>query len=468
MSIAVRTAIRLHPLAWRKRYADEVLGTLQDVADDHHGGRIPLTESVPLGIRGLWLRARSSISFWAGLVVVGLLIGCAATVDVEYLDGSLIDVLLRVNTGLGYSLPVLAAAAGWAGARARRAQIVGARERLRQLGAETWPLVAFTAVGYIIAVVVVVVRGGLMWMPVASLFIVLAQWAMILVAFAIGQLLGAVLPRVLVIFAAPAATWFFAGLLFTSQTAWNIAPQGFYRGIAFVFDVEPYTRVYLIAGIVIAASVLVVTVRPFWAKLLPVAVLAVVCILVSVQPAPPPFQVAAVERSRAELVCSSIEPVVCLWPEQEAAFGPSLRAQMAEAYAVAGTLGLPVDSPGPGSVARYAMTGLPHPDDNWENASELGLGTVGFGPDDLLPLYAYTMTSCCWQEPTVGDGEYSAVSYAASILLGVPPERALPAVVDPYTGQRNFEPSGVPDRKAAQTLVHDWLTDGVNGVRPPD
>jgi len=468
MSIAVRAAIRLHPAAWRERYEDEVLGTLQDVADERHGGRIPLSESVPLGFRGLWLRARVSVTFWAGLVVIMLLVANAVTADVGYLGGSLIDVLLRLNTGVGYALPVLAVAGGWAGARGRLARIVGARRRLRRLWGDTWPLLTFTAVGYAIAVVVIAVRSGLSWAPGVSLFIIFAQWAMVLIAVAIGELLGAVFPRVLVIFAAPAVTMFAAVLLITSQTSWNVAPQGLYSGIAYVFEVEPYTRVILIAGVVVAASVVVTAVRPVWLRLLPVAALVAIGAVVGAQPSPQLDEAAAVERSHSELICSTAEPVVCLWPEQEAAFGTSLRARMVEAYGTASALGMPVESAGPRSVARYAMTGIPHPDYAWNSASLMGLGTAGFSPDDLLPWYAYAMTSCCFEEPTSGDGEYSAVAYASSILLGVPPEQALPAVVDPYTGQQNIDPSDVPDEKTARTLVDEWLSDGVNGVRSPE
>lgn len=468
MSAVVRAAIRLHPVAWRERYAAEVLGTLQDIADERHGGRVPLSESVPLGFRGLWLRARFSLTFWAGLVIIALFIASAVTADVLYVDGSLIAVSLELNTGLGYALPVLALAAGWAGVRARTVGGAGAPQRLRQLGSDTWPLAAFTTVGYVTALIMIAIRAGLSWGSGPALFVILAQWAMVLVAIATGQLLGAVLPRMVVIFAAPIAIGVVALLLFIWQTPWNVAPQGFYRGIAYVFDIEPYKRVLVIAGILAATSALVVAARPVWARIVPVAVLITFGAVVAAQPVQPHVDAAALQRPLAELVCSTVEPVICLWPEQEAAFGSSLRDQMAAVYATASTLDLPVDSPAPRSVAQYAMTGIPHPDGNWDDLSLMGLGTDGFGPGDLIPLYAYTLPSCCWEEPETGDGEYSAVAYATSIVLGVPPENALPAVVDPYTGQRNFDPKNVPTLAAARTLVDEWVSEGVNGVRSPD
>jgi len=438
-----------------------------DVADSR-GGRVPLAETLPLGFRGLWLRARGSVTFWAGLVVIAVLISSAIVAYRFELDGSLTALLLTLNAGIGYVLPVLALAAGWAGARARVDRLVGIVPRLRRMAADSWPLLAFTGVGYLAALTILLVQQGVPWSVFPGVLVLIGQFAMILAAIAAGQALGAVLPRVLVIFAAPAAIVTVTALMFAWLTTWNVAPWSFYQGIAYVVDTGPFVRIAAITAVIVAASVLVVCIRPLWGRALPVLALVGITII-GIQPLPyveGPHVFA--ERSHSELVCSDVEPVICLWPEQEAAFGDSLRAEMADAYAAASALGLPVDNPASRSVAQYAMTAIPfRADDDWEDLGNMGLGTVGIGPDDLLGFYAYTFPSCCWEQPTSGDGDYMAVAYSVSILIGVPSTKAWPAMVDPYSGERQFDPSEIPDEAAARALVERWLSEGVDGVRKP-
>lgn len=466
MSGLLDAAIAVHPRAWRERYAAEVRSTLLDVADERDG-RVPLSETVTLLSRGLWLRARSSVTFWAGLVVVGILLASALTLDVNYLDGSLLDLALRLNNGIACSLPVLALAAGWEGARARRDRISGAAARLRRLTSDSWPLLAFFFGGYAVAVLVLAVRSEVVWFAPLGALAMLGQAVMALAAIATGQLLGAVLPRVLVIFAAPFAIAVVTLLLFAWQTPWIVAPFGlYYPGLAYVMDTAPFVRVALVATVIVISAVLAVSLRSIWWRALPAFVLTAVTLVVAVQPVDPPDDSAFVERPRSELVCSTAEPIICLWPEQEAAFGASLRDEMGEAYATALDLGLPVDGAGVRSVAQYSMTAIPAPRDaDWLDPATVGFGTSGMGPNDLLPFYAFEMPACCWE--AAPGSEYEAVAYAVSILLGVPADEALPSMPDPYTGERQFDPSEVPDEAAARALVERWLSEGVPGVRAP-
>ena len=457
-------AIAVHPRAWRDRYGAEVRATLLDVADERDG-RVPVSETLPLVLRGLWMRARSSVTFWAGVAVVGILVASALVADVAYADGSLIDLVLRLNGGVGYALPVVALAAGWAAARARAERLDGVRGRVRRVVGDSLPLLAFTAIGYSAALVVLIARSDMLWFAPLGLLALIGHGAMVLAAVAAGQLLGAVLPRVLVIVAAPAAIGAVTLLLFAWQTPWNAAPSGLYAGLAYVTDTAPFVRVLAVAGVIVACAVAAVSVRAPWLRAVPIFALIGIGAVVAVQPQPDASPSAL--RPESQLVCSSAEPVICLWPEQEAAFGEQLRTEMDAAYSSAVALGLPVGGPAARSVTQYGMTAIPAPPNaDWEDVAMMGYGTSGIGPDDFLAFYAFSMPACCWQQPT-GDGEYMAVAYSVSMLLGVPADEAWPALEDPYTGQRLFDPSGIPDEAAARALVERWLADGVNGVHAP-
>lgn len=467
MSGLLDAAIAIHPREWRERYGAEVRGILLDVADER-GGRVPLTETVPLGLRGLWMRARASVIFWAGLVVVGIFVVSGITADIYYVDGSLTDLMLLLNGAVGFALAVIALASGWVGARARTDRVVGIGSRLRRLTSDSWPLLAFVAGGHGAAIVLLVLRAGAPWFTSLGVMVIVGQAAMVLTAVAVGQLLGAVLPRVLVIFVAPAAIATVTLLLFAWTTPWNVAPWGLYAGLAFVIDTAPVVRVLAVAAAVVAGAILAVAVRAPWLRALPFFALLAVGVVVSTLPTEQSDAAPFVERPQSQLVCSAVEPVICLWPEQEAAFGASLRAQMTEGYATAVALGLPVDSAGPRSVLQFGMTAIPAAEDaDWEDMANMGLGTTGVGPGDLLGFYAYSIPSCCWQEPTSGEGDYQAVAYAVSILLGLSPEEAWPAMIDPYTGHQQFDPSSIPDEAAARVLVERWLSEGVNGASAP-
>jgi len=469
LSLALRAAIALHPAAWREKHADAVLGTLMDVADER-GGRVPVGETLNLAVRGFWLRVRGSVTFWACLlIVIAMVVGSLAR-DVYESDGSLAAHLLKLSPALSVVALILGTLGGWTGARARIADIAGVRARLRRLAADSVPPLVVTAVACLVAFVIVCLRFGLPWVAWPAGVVLASQAALVVASLAIGELLGAALPRVLVIFVAPATV---AILLLT--LAWGSA----YQGLAYVFDASPFVRSLAVVGVLVAVTVGSAAVRTLWMRALPAVALVAVCaFLVLALPTMAQSYSEPIERSRSELVCSTDEPVVCLWPEQDAAFGDSLRAELSTAYARGRELGLPVDDAAPSSVARFAMTGIPAPVCNADiddcrfaeyDDLEWGLGVSGLRPDEIVSLYALSIAGGFWQAPASGEGvgDMPALQFAIAIVLGVHRDEAWPAKPDPYTGQRQYDPAGVPDEAAALALVQRWIAEGLNGVRAP-
>ena len=469
MSGFLEVALAIHPRAWRERYADEVRGTLLDVADAT-GGKVPLAETLPLGFRGLWLRARGSVTFWAGLVVIVIQVASVTSLNPFYdIDGSLTSHLLKLNQGLAYSLPVIALASGWAAAMARIAGIARARDRLSRLVTDSWPLLAATVFGSAVALIVIVVRFGVPWYTNPGVLVALTQLGMVLVAIALGQMLGSVLPRVLVIFVAPAAAVTVGMLLFGWLTPLNAVPWSFYPGIAYQVDLRPIARIGIGAAVLIALAVLVVALRPIWARALPVLAVVTVAVVGAMGSTSVAAIATPVPRAESELVCSTAEPIVCLWPEQEAAFGSAYRQDMQAAYDSALKLGLPVDNPAPRSAARYSLTGISAIEgitaDNL--LTDFGLGTAGLTPDSAVSFYALSLTAGLAVEPEHGESEYLALSHSVAILLGVPADETWLVMEDPYTGTRLLDPADAPDEAAARALVERWLAEGLNGVSAP-
>ena len=466
MSRALDAAIALHPKDWRERYAQEVRGTLEDVAEAN-GGRVPIPEILSLGARGLWLRVRGSFAFWGGLVIIAVMVWHGATVDPYYvIDGSLTGLLSAMRIGLGLALPVIALVAGWSSARARVEQIPGVRSRLRRVAVDSAPLLGAVTLGYALALLVMIARFEMPWATPIGLLVLAAQLAMVLIALAVGHAAGAVLPRVLVVFVAPAAVTVITLLMTAWSTPWFIGWLD-YPGLPYKPVVQPYLSVLAYAAVLVAVALLVIALRSVWLRAVTALIVVAVIAIGTVAGPAPVLNPELAERPRSELVCSTSEPVVCLWPEQDAAFGDSLRADLTAAHERAVELGLPVDDATPRNVAQYTMTSIPVPPGEELDTSTMGFGVSGVRPENLVELYARSIPATFWVASDSDGSELLALMYATTLLLGVPADEVLFVQPDPYTGQQLFDPAAVPDEAAARALVKRWLREGVEGVRAP-
>ena len=467
MSRLLEVAIAAHPATWRERYAEAVRGTLLDVADDA-GGRIPVSETLPLALRGLWMRARRSVAFWGGLVVIAILVASALTTPLFFFEQSTTWYAIVLNDGLQFALLVLGLLGAWAGARSRREGITGAAPRLRRFAVDLLPALAATAVGYVAAFVVLCLRFGLPFAAWSTLLVVLAQAAVVLAAIAIGQMSGAVLPRAIAVFVAPAAVAIFLIQLFSRQSPLMVSRWDFYSGIAYEVNASPAIRVTITCMVVLAVALLAAALRPLWLRIVPV--LAIAAVAAAVWFFAPQYiaEPAYVPRAESELICSDEEPVLCLWPEQDAAYGDRVRAQMADAYATAVDLGLPVDDAAPRSVVRYGLTGISVQEgvSGDLNPADAGMGMSGLGPDNLVNAYAWSMLFGRWTGAG-GDDESKQLIYSIAILLGGSVDTNGPETTMPDFGIRLLEPAVVPDEDEARAIVERWLSEGVNGVTAP-
>lgn len=468
MTALLDAALAAHPRAWREKYGEVVRGTLMDVADSR-GGRVPVSETLPLLLRGLWMRARSSVAFWAGLVVIAIQAVAAIRVDGYYdVDGSLTSLLLKLNEGIAYSLPLLALASGWAAARARVLGLRSASARVRLLAADDFPLVVAAAIGYSLALAIVVAKISVPWFSSPGALVAVAQAGVVLAAIAIGEVVGAVLPRVLVIFAAPAGVIATGMLVFGWLTPWNAAPWSFYPGIAYEIDVRPVVRVAVGALVLVAAAVLVVALRLLWLRAVAVLVIAIVLVVGASGAPSSPAMAQPIPRPASELICSDVEPVVCLWPEQEDAFGTQYRQRIGAMYATASELELPVDGAAPRSALRYGMTGISSIEGiSGEDPEEFGLGVSGVSSDQMVNLYAAALTWGAFEESSTGDGQMVELQHSLAVVLGVPFDQTWMVTPDPYTGQRFLDPADAPNEAESRALVERWLTQGLVGVRAP-
>lgn len=468
MTTLIDAALAAHPRAWREKYGEVVRGTLMDVADER-GGRVPVSETLPLVLRGLWMRARGSVAFWGSLVVIAIQVWVAATSDMFTFEDSTTSYVQHLDQGLFVVLVVLSALSGWASARARIARITTVSARIRRLASDSWPLFAATAGGYVVAFVVLIVRFGTPWPAWPTAVVIASQIALVLIAIAIGQMLGAVLPRVLVIFAAPAAAGAFVLVVLSGHTVWAAASFRSYFGIAYELDLGPFVRGVILCGVIVVVAIGAVALRSIWLRAIPVAALVTVGVIgtaaswqVYIAPDPVP-------RAESEMICSEGEPVVCLWPEQEAAFGAEYREGISSAYATASAIGLPVDGLSPRSVTRFAMTGIAAQEGvSVDDMTEFGFGYgMTVDRDQALNAYAWSMVDGLWVEPTDGAGETHQLTHAIAVLLGVPAGETWAVAVDQPTGQRFLDPADAPSEAEARVLVERWLLDGVDGVRSP-
>lgn len=469
---STRNALRLYPESWRAENEAVVVGTLLDVAESEQRSKPSLGELLPLAARGAWMRARTSLAFWLGLVIVAVMLwAIAQTFDGFLAERYLTAVLSRAGSGLPLALSLAAGIAAWSASKHRALSL---RERWRTLLVDAAVPAAFVALGYLACVIAQFVASGLPVTASVDARVPLAFLTMLLAALSFGLLVGSLVPRFVALPLTVVAlfAWFFASnsgealrwanlsgftlLMYPVETLYNApADQAITSAVLFSLG----------ATIIFLAIIAVRSVRGFgWGLVVAAAVtVALVVNFPALASATGPTAVGA--RDASNLVCAGTAPEICLWPEQEVASGELVRDTITAGYQKAVALGLPVASSI--SVAGSEDNPLPL---YWRGVAH---------PDRLLTNYAQTIVhalACQWMEsennsfvanPGYDDDVLSA-EYATAVAIGADPVAAAPTIqlggeagepatktLDPAEAQEYL---GVTSLAEAQEVAQAWVT----------
>ncbi|TFD49298.1 hypothetical protein E3T55_11605 [Cryobacterium frigoriphilum] len=469
-----RVAIRLFPQWWREQYGAEVVDTLLELRQRRNGN---LLDDFHLAARGLWLRARTSPSFWGGLVLLIVMLWTSGQGPNAFLvERYWPAVLTAGGSSAPFALPLAAVIAALQGHRhARRAAArVDARKRVSEAAWSMVPVLATLLLGYLVVVLLSLLTSGLPATGSPSALIVPLSFAgLALGAVAVGFALGAVLPPVVAVPVAGVLLYAWYSMpLDGAALAWrNVTGAGLTQCCLWV-DVVPHPQAQLIAivsGVALTAiTLLLVAARPSMQRSVSFAGVAVsiMAILVAVAPSVSALgQASQVGRDLTELRCEGTSPQVCLWPEQDAAFGPAIRPVLTQAFERGVAAGLPMRA----AVTPY-VGGL---SDGQRHESPINAVSMRLGDSDaaILASYGqavYASESCA--VPGAVDGPDFAgeqgVHYAIALLLGAEPAAALPRIEHSveerlpsiaYTPAEVRDLIGVHNIAEARTTVNNWL-----------
>lgn len=478
-----RVALRLHPESWRERYADEVSGTLLDVADTH-GGSLPAVEVWRLGLGGLWRRARGSIVFWAGIATI-IAMAWVASLQPLYLppEAWWTSVLMRAGSGLAAGIPAVAAIAAWRGGRSFRRGRMTPHLRIRAALRDTWPVLVVFAIGYLVLVAMRLGESGWPVTASADLGIPVAHFAMAIGAIALGYALGSLLPWLLGVGVAPVAIAL--GLFLPLRGFEPLGGGGWQMATGISLLSQPQLTLYdavnpvaligvgVVATLQLAFALVVVAVRPGWWRVLPaiassalvLGLLTVVGPAVSALPGG-----AVVPRAESELVCAGEAPRMCLWPEQEAQSAPLVRTTIGAMYEQLTEFGVAA----PTTVTSANGSAFIYGWHNYEGAEAIAptgatlLVWVGEPTVDRLRLqYIQGLVAPKWYYDNAALENISKVSFALALMLGIDSDVALNTVDHPEWTEQLQDAFGIHSLAEAEALVARWVAGDVPGVPAP-
>ena len=463
----LRIAIGAHPQWWREEYGRDVAATIADLAEA--SGALPTRDLVGLFASGLALRARSSMVFWLGLTLVALeILAVSSGISGFRVERTWGSVLVHAGAGVLFAVPLVAVSAAWL-ARRRSHEHHSAASRLAALGRDAAAVLAFAATSYLTLVVLTLIGSG--WPASSSVDLgYTAGFALMTISgFALGTLLGTVLPRVISV---PAAVTL--GLLAMISEGWQGAELRWRNvtGSAFTFlgdggvagtsnlHITAVTAMY--AGVLVLAATAVVLIPLPRIRFVTVVVVLVSLVLGTAAASGPLLAYVGRDaynvRNDSQLQCSGTAPQICLWPEQDATDGSQLRATLTDAYQRVVTLGIPTT---PQLSAAYATP-----------AGNTGVwNSTRFDRNTVLVSYAAAVVAqgACLNQPSrVGVDDQSAASYALGLLLLGPSDDALaqsfqvvrigrdgrPYVLD-QSKTRNY--LGIHNREDALTAISRWF-----------
>ncbi len=463
----LRIAIGVHPRWWQEEYRRDVAATLADVAAAR--GSLPVRDLVGLFSRGVVLRARSSMVFWLGLTLLVLEILAASYGYAGFrVERTWASILVHAGAGVVFAVPLVAVSAAWL-ARQRTYERRPLVSRLSALGRDAAAVLAFAAASYTVLVVLTLIGSGWPASSTVDLGYTVGFACMTISGFALGTLLGTVLPRVVAVPAAVAL-----GLLAMISEGWQGGELRWRNvtGSALTFlgdggvagtsnlHITAVTAVY--AGVLTIAAIAVVVIARPRIRVVAVAVVLSSIVLGSAAASGPLLSYVGRDaynvRSDSQLHCSGTAPQICLWPEQDATDGPQLRATLTTAYHRVVALGIPTTQQLSAAYATPAgATGV------WSSTR--------FDRNTVLVNYAAAVIAqgaCLSQPARVGVDDQSAASYGLSLLLGAHADTALTKTFqvvrvghdgNPYT----LDPSktrdylGVHNREDALTAIGKWF-----------
>ncbi|MBC7762329.1 MAG: hypothetical protein H7201_11150 [Candidatus Saccharibacteria bacterium] len=474
LGLTTRVAIRLFPQWWREQYGAEVIDTLLEVRQRRNGN---LLEDFHLAARGLWLRARSSPSFWGGLMLLGVMLWVSG----QGPNGFLVErywpaVLTAGGSSAPFALPLAAVIAALQGHRhARRAEAHdNGRKRVSVAAWSMAPILATLLLGYLVVVLLTLLTSGLPATGTPGALIVPLSFAgLALGAVTVGFALGAALPPVVAVPVAGVLLYAWYSMpLDGAVLAWrNVTGAGLTQCCLWV-DVVPHPQAQLIAIVsgaaLTAITLLLVAARPGIHRSLSFAGVAVsiAAILLAVAPSVSALgQATLVGRDLTEVQCEGKAPQVCLWPEQDAEFGPAIRPVITQAFDRGVAAGLPMRA----AVTPY-VAGL---SDGQQHESPINALSMRLGDSDAAILASYGQavyaSESCTVPSAIDDPQFAGelgVQYAIALILGAEPATALPHIehsaearLPPiaYTPAEVRDLIGVHNITEARTTVNNWL-----------
>jgi hypothetical protein len=466
----IRTVLALYPQRWQNEYLDEMLDTLSDVAESKSGLRgIELTN---LAARGALMRARTSVAFWGGLIIIGLFFWTSLTYSGFVTERYWVAVLQHAGEALEVALPIAAAIAALRGNGTRReSKPLSPLKRLRIAGLATAPILAFVAVSYVLIVIAELIASGWPLSWYGSVGIPLTYLAMTAGAIAFGYAIGSAMHPVIAVPGAVGIVVWCAGFVgawpgdnfpWRNITGWNLMENG---NLLFEGPVPAgllATSALAILLVVLASAV--VAARPEGPRA--VAVVLTLTLSIALYTSGSTWLTAhvgnasAAARSRTELVCTGSAPKICLWPEQRLADGSSPAPSLAADYWRAEALGLPVATTITSFDGTIGSTqiGSPHSTTEviWQEPAET---RAQFAVD-----YATTLTA----EPNCGNVPVQfnarrdeAATYAAAMLFGdsnanLTREFGWSKVGHPLTTRGTQDYYGVHNPAEARAALASW------------
>jgi hypothetical protein len=424
-------ALATYPASWQDKYAAEIFDVLHETATATTRGRLPWGEVAALMVRGIAMRARISLAFWGGIVVVGLFIW-ASSIEMTsfWATGAWNDFFIRSASGLAVALPVVAALAAIRGHRSKRVMGFGARARAARMARDCWPFLAAIVMGWLIAFVSEVVEVPAPSVPDGNPLILLSLVAISAGAISVGYAVGTFIHPVL---AVPALLgclfwWFLTptwlgndSLKWSNVTGYNLFSSTTGLGSVPVPQALLVVPVGALSAVAIAAGIVTLSVE--WMRR--VASLLVVSLVITggVLFSPQLLKYVGAQqvgaRIQSDMVCSGAAPRVCIWPEQLTVPGISAAQEtLNSAYKRAAAVGLIMPTsivPGETNQPVHKATTMYF----WGSATDT---------NQLVVSYATRIAddSTCYDRASEHD--LLAAEYSTAVIMGVQTSRALPSI----------------------------------------